>query len=224
MTIKDWPHQERPREKLIERGPNALSDAELLAIVLRTGTHGKTAVDLARGLLSQHDGLRSLFNLSKSEFCATPGIGIQTYAHLQAVKELGKRYLQENVVKEDALLHSTATKKYVASKLGDYTHEVFACLFLDNRHRIIKFAELFQGTINQTFVHPREVVKQALHYNAAAVILAHNHPSGDTTPSHADMEITKRLKEALQLVDIKLLDHFIVGHQKTISLMELGYH
>jgi DNA repair protein RadC len=223
MPITDWPVHERPREKLMERGAMALSDAELVAIILRTGMHGKTALDLAREILVVHGGLRQLFNVSRTSFCATAGVGEHTYAHLQAVKELGKRYLQDYTVKEDALSNISMTKQYIHNKLHDYSHEVFACLFLDNRHRIIKFIELFQGTINQAVVHPREVVKQALYYNAAAVILAHNHPSGDATPSHADIEITKRLKEALSLVEIKLLDHFVVGNQSAISFSEQGY-
>lgn len=223
MAITHWPVQERPREKLLERGASALSDAELLAILLRCGIRGKTAVDIARELLTQHGGLRAVFNASLSTICATAGIGKHAFAHLQAVKELGKRYMQENIMREDVLNHITATKQYLHAKLHDYTHEVFACLFLDNRHRLIKFTELFQGTINQAVVHPREVVKQSLYYNATAVIIAHNHPSGDVIPSAADLAITKQLQDALALVEIKLLDHIIVGSHKTFSCAEMGY-
>jgi DNA repair protein RadC len=223
MSITDWPIQERPREKLLERGSGALSDAELIAILLRSGIRGKTAVDIARELLVAHGGLRPLFNASSAAVCATPGLGLQTFAHLQAVKELGKRYVQENLIKEENISHIAATKQYLHTKLHDYGREVFACLFLDNRHRLIKFIELFQGTINQAIVHPREVVKQSLHYNAAAVIIAHNHPSGDVVPSTADLALTQQLKEALELVEIKLLDHIIVGGQKTFSCAETGY-
>jgi len=223
MRISDWPLHERPREKLLQLGATALSDAELIAIILRTGIAGKTALDLAREILLLHGGLRQLFNVSQTAFCDTQGVGEHTYAHLQAVKELGKRYLQDNIIKEEAILNINMTKQYIHNKLHDYTHEVFACLFLDSRNNIIKFLELFQGTINQAVVHPREVVKKTLFYNASAVILAHNHPSGDATPSQADIEITKRLKNALQLIDVKLLDHVIVGQQQAITLAESGY-
>lgn len=223
MSITDWPIHERPREKLLQRGANALSDAELIAILLRCGVRGKTAVDIARELLSTQGGLQSLFNASPATICAIHGLGMQTYAHLQAVKELGKRYIQENLIKEENISHIAVTKQYLHTKLHDYGREVFACLFLDNRHRVIKFTELFQGTINQAVVHPREVVKQSLYYNAAAVIIAHNHPSGDATPSAADLALTKQLREALELVEIKLLDHIIVGGQKTFSCAETGY-
>lgn len=223
MTITEWPLSERPREKLLERGPGALSDAELIAIIIRTGMRGKTALDIARNLLLTYGDLRALFNASMSEICATPGLGEHTFAHLQAVKELGKRCLQENLIKEKVLDHINVTKEYLYSKLHDYEHEIFACLFLDNRHQLIKFSELFQGTVNQTAVYIREVVKQCLHYNAVSVIIAHNHPSGDPTPSTADLHLTQQLKEALLLVEIKLLDHIIVGVQKTISCAESGY-
>ncbi|MFI4954454.1 MAG: DNA repair protein RadC [Gammaproteobacteria bacterium] len=223
MPITDWPLQERPREKLLARGANALSDAELVAILLRCGIRGKTALDIARDLLATHGGLRALFNASAATICSTAGLGLHTFTHLQAVKELGKRYAQESLVREDAVSHIAATKQYLHAKLHDYGHEVFACLFLDNRHRLIKFIELFHGTINQAVVHPREVVKQSLHYNAVAVIIAHNHPSGEVLPSAADLALTKQLKEALQLVEIKLLDHIIVGGNKTFSCAEMGY-
>ena len=223
MPITNWPLYERPREKLLDRGASALSDAELIAIVLRRGTQGKTAVDIARDLILTHGGLRGLFNTNAATICATPGLSLHTFAHLQAVKELGKRYAQEKLVKEEIGGRIAGTKQYFQARLHDYEHEVFACIFLDNRHRVIKYSELFQGTINQSVVHPREVVKQSLYYNAAAVIIAHNHPSGEATPSAADLAVTAQLKEALALVEIKLLDHIIVGGQKTYSCAEMGY-
>ncbi len=223
MAITDWPLLERPREKLLDRGSSALSDAELVAIILRKGIRGKTALDVARDLLFLHGGLRPLFNATKKDICTVPGIGMHTFAQLQAVKELGKRCIQENFVKDQELFHIAAAKQYLRSKLHDYEHEVFACLFLDSRHRLIKFVELFRGTINQAVVHPREVIKQSLHYNAASVIISHNHPSGDPNPSVDDLELTQKIKEALYMVEIKLLDHIIVGSGEPVSCAELGY-
>jgi DNA repair protein RadC len=223
MAITDWPSHERPREKLLEKGAQALSDAELVAIILRTGTRGRTALDIAREMLIKHGDLRSLLNASVTEISAFVGLGVQTYAHLQAVKEIGKRLMQENLCKDNVLTHVNGTKQFFQGKLQDLAHEVFACLFLDARHRPIKYSELFQGTLNQTIVHPREVVKQSLYHNAASVIIAHNHPSGDAHPSALDLELTEQLREALALVEIRLLDHIIVGTEKTISCAELGY-
>lgn len=221
-TIQDWPASERPREKLLARGPAALSDAELLAIFLRTGTRGKTAVDLARELLTHFDGLRPLFNADKKQFCSIHGLGEATYAQLQAVLEMARRHLDEQLRVMDALENPDATRRYLTSQLRHYRHEVFACLFLDTRHRVIAFEELFHGTIDGASVHPREVVKRALHHNAAALILAHNHPSGVAEPSRADTQLTRRLKDALALVDIRVLDHLIIGEGSGVSLAERG--
>jgi DNA repair protein RadC len=221
-SIRHWPASERPREKLLERGPSALSDAELLAIVLRTGVNGQTAVDLARDLLKSYGGLRPLLEANRQQFCAWHGMGTAKYVLLQAVLEMGRRHLQEQVQREGTLVNPDATRRYLASRLRHHTHEVFACLFLDNRHRVIVFEKLFRGTINGASVHPREVVKRALHHNAAAVILAHNHPSGVAEPSRADVELTRRLSAALALVDIRVLDHIIIGEGEGISLAERG--
>jgi DNA repair protein RadC len=222
MPITDWPVDERPREKLLLRGPSALSDAELLAIFLRTGVSGKTAVDLARELLSGFGSLRALLQADRKQFCQGLGLGDAKYVQLQAVLEMGRRHLRETLTQGDALSRPGDTRDYLTARLRDYAHEVFACLFLDNRHRVISFDELFHGTLDGASVHPREVVKRALSHNAAAVIFAHNHPSGVAEPSRADEAITRRLKEALALVDIRVLDHFIVGEGEAVSFAERG--
>lgn len=222
MAITDWPEDERPREKLLARGAAALSDAELLAIFLRTGTRGKTAVDLARELLSDFGGLRPLLNANQQQFCASNGLGQAKYAQLQAVLEMGRRHLWETLQRGEELRSPSDTRHYLTARMRDYPHEVFASLYLDNRHRVIAFEELFRGTIDGASVHPREVVKRALHHNAAAVILAHNHPSGLAEPSRADQALTQRLKDALGLVDIRVLDHLIVGDGSVASFAERG--
>ncbi len=222
MPISDWPEQERPREKLLSRGAASLSDAELLAIFLRTGLQGKTAIDLSRDLLTEFDGLRGMVEADSRSFCQTRGLGLAKYSQIQAAIELGKRYLQENLGKKDVLTSPNDTKDFLVAQLRAYQHEVFACLFLDNRHQIISFDEMFKGTIDGASVYPREVVKQALARNAAAVIFAHNHPSGVAEPSLADKNITQRLQEALKLVDIRVLDHFIIGDNTAVSFAELG--
>ncbi len=222
MAITDWPVDERPREKLLQRGPASLSDAELLAIFLRTGVSGQTAVDLARSLLNQFGGLRQLLTSSQEQFCQGHGLGLAKYTQLQAVLEMSRRYLQEQMMLSDTLSSPTETRRYLQAKLRAYPYEVFSCLFLDNRHRVICFEELFRGTIDGASVHPREVVKRSLEHNAAALILAHNHPSGIAEPSQADRQITAHLKRALSLVDIRVLDHIIVGDGEPISLAEMG--
>jgi len=222
MSIADWPADERPREKLLQRGSEALSDAELLAIFLRTGIKGKSAVDLARDLLSDFGSLRELMCASQDSFCQHMGLGPAKFAQLQAVLEMAKRHLYEELQRGNALENPTATKNYLASQLRAYKHEVFAGLFLDNRHRVIQFEELFTGTIDGASVYPREVVKKAMGFNAAAVIFAHNHPSGVSEPSQADRNITHRLRDALELVDVRVLDHIIVGDE-LISFAEKGY-
>jgi DNA repair protein RadC len=222
MPISDWPEQERPREKLLSKGAASLSDAELLAIFLRTGLQGKTAIDLSRDLLTEFDGLRGMIEADSRSFCQIRGLGLAKYSQIQAAIELGKRYLQENLGKKDVLSSPNDTKNFLIAQLRAYPHEVFACLFLDNRHQIISFDEMFKGTIDGASVYPREVVKQALARNAAAVIFAHNHPSGIAEPSLADKNITRRLQEALKLVDIRVLDHFIIGDNTAVSFAELG--
>ncbi len=222
MSIRNWPDDERPREKLLQRGAAALSDAELLAIFLRTGLPGRSAVDLARDMLKQHGSLRTLLGLDQTGFCATPGLGPAKYVQLQAVLELARRYLEEGLQRGDVIHSVVDTNRYFIAKMRHHPHEVFAALFLDNKHRIIQYEELFFGTIDSSAVHPRQVIKRALYHNAAAVIVAHNHPSGIAEPSQADEAITKRLQEALALVDVRLLDHVVIGDREVVSLAERG--
>lgn len=221
-TIRDWPAGERPREKLLRHGPGMLSDAELLAIFLRTGLRGKTAVDLARELLAAFGSLRALLDADRTAFCAHAGLGDAKFAQLQAILEMARRHLQEQLSREDTLENPDTTRRFLTARLRHLPHEVFACLFLDNRHRVIAFEELFRGTIDGASVHPREVVRRVLHFNAAAVILAHNHPSGVPEPSRADVQLTRRLVDALALVDVRVLDHFIVGEGSGVSFAERG--
>ncbi len=222
VPIRHWPAEERPREKLLARGAEALTDAELLAIFLRTGVAGKSAVDLSRELLADFGGLRGLLSASQKRFCLGKGLGAAKYAQLQAVLEMSRRYLRERLERGDALSSPEDTRAYLKARLNGYSQEVFACLFLDNRHRVIEYEELFRGTIDGASVHPREVVKRALHHNAAALILAHNHPSGIAEPSQADRQITRRLGDALGLVDVRVLDHFIVGDGEPYSFARMG--
>ena len=213
MAITDWPREERPREKLLLKGADALSDAELLAIFLRSGIQGVSAVDLSRQLLTSFGSLRTLLTASQSDFCKHKGLGNAKYAQLQAVLEMAKRHQFETLKRSDCLTNPAETVSYLRNQLRDRPYEVFACLMLDNRNRVIAFREMFRGTIDGASVYPREVVKQALADNAAGVILAHNHPSGVAEPSQADIQITERLKKALALVDIRVLDHVIIGEQ-----------
>lgn len=221
MPITDWPAAERPREKLLQRGAAALSDAELLAIFLRTGYAGINAVDLSRQLLQQTGSLRALLNCSHQEFCAYKGLGEAKFVQLQAVMEMAKRHYAESLGRNVQLTSPLQTRKYLQASLRDYQQEVFACLMLDNKHRIIALRKMFHGTISSASVYPREVVKQALSDNAAAIILAHNHPSGIAEPSQSDRDITRRLQEALALVDVRVLDHFVIGDD-VVSFAERG--
>lgn len=222
MSIADWPAAERPREKLLNLGPTALSDAELLAIFLRVGCVGKSAVDLARELLQEYGGLRPLLESSQSDFCKGLGLGPAKYAQLQAVLEMGRRHLSAIMKEGDLLTSPDLVRNYLSAQLRHQPHEIFAVLFLDNQHRLIAYDELFYGTIDGASVYPREVVKKALARNASAVILAHNHPSGIAEPSQADQRITQRLQDALKLVDIRVIDHMIVGDKEVISFAERG--
>ncbi|AOV18210.1 hypothetical protein BJI67_15095 [Acidihalobacter aeolianus] len=221
MGIKDWPAGERPRERLLARGAESLGDADLLAIFLRTGVRGKSAVDLARELLAEFGGLRPLLAAPREDFCRGKGLGEAKYVQLQAVLEMARRYLWEELERGGTIDGPDAAGRYLAARLRDRPSEAFACLFLDGRHRVIACEELFQGTIDGASVHPREVVRRALHHNAAALIVAHNHPSGVADPSAADEAITRRLREALALVDVRLLDHLVVG-ETVVSLADRG--
>jgi DNA repair protein RadC len=222
MAIRDWPTDERPREKLLDKGAAALSDAEILAILLRTGTPGRSALDLARDALAAFGSLRQLIAADRGRFCAAAGLGLVRYAELQAAAEISRRQLSQSLRAGPLLASPKATRDFLSARLRDLEHEVFCCLYLDKRHRLIQFEELFRGTIDGASVHPREIVKLALQRNAAAVIVAHNHPSGVAEPSQADELITQRVKEALGLVDIRLLDHIIVGDGASVSLAERG--
>lgn len=223
MSISQWPTAERPREKLLNLGASALSDAELLAIFLRTGTHGRSAVDLARDLLARFNGLRGLLTADRTQFCAEHGLGNAKYAQLQAVLEMNRRELLESLQRQSAITAPQAAEALLCRHLRNRPAEVFCCLWLDNRHRVIRLADLFHGTINGASVHPREVVRQALRENAAAVILAHNHPSGIAEPSQADRQLTDRLRESLGLIDVRVLDHIVVGDGETVSFAQRGW-
>ena len=223
MNLRDWPAAERPREKLLQGGAGQLSDAELLAVLLGTsGSRGMNVVDLARIMLTKHGSLRDLLQSNAPRLLDTPGMGPAGYCRLQAALELARRHYAEALRAGPLLDSPRATRDFLIARLRDSPHELFCCLHLDNRHRLIAFDELFRGTIAGASVHPREVVKQALARNAAALILAHNHPSGVAEPSQADELITRRLREALALVDIRVLDHLIVADTGCLSFAERG--
>lgn len=223
MSIRDWPAAERPREKLLEQGSASLSDAELLAIFLRTGVSGKSAVDLARHLLNQFGSLRALLEADQPAFSKQLGLGPAKFAQLQAVLEMARRHLAERLRHNSVLENPLAVRDYLKSMLRHEPHEVFGCLFLDSKHRVLAFESLFRGSIDSTSVYPRQVVKRALAHNAAALILCHNHPSGNPDPSQADRKLTKRLQEALELIDVRVLDHFIIGDGDPLSMAEYGW-
>lgn len=222
MAITDWPAAERPREKLLELGASALSDAELLAIFLRVGVVGKSAVDLARDLLTRFGSLTGIFAASQADLSQVHGIGASKYVQLQAIFEMSRRALNEQMQVKDMLSSPQQVRDFLCLKLGGLSREVFVVIFLDAQNRMITSEEMFSGTLTQTSVYPREVVKKALHHNAASVIFAHNHPSGIAQPSQADELITKQLKQALALVDVRILDHFIVAGNTTFSFVERG--
>ncbi len=222
VRITDMPKEERPREKLLLRGAEALTNVELLAIFLRVGVKGKSALDLAKDLLDEFGDLRSLLGADKKRFCKAKGLGDAKYVQLKACIEISRRYLRECLERGSVLSNPDDTRNFLMSELSGRDYEVFGCLFLDNKHRVIKFDELFYGTIDGASVYPREVVKHALQHNAAALILAHNHPSGVAEPSQADISITQRLKKALDLIDIRILDHLVIGDGYCVSLAEKG--
>jgi DNA repair protein RadC len=222
MAITDWPQDERPREKLLERGAAVLSDAELLAIFLRVGVKGKSAVDLARDLLQAFGNLSGIFAATPEAVSAVHGMGLSKYVQLQAAFELVKRALGESLHERDVLSSPDQVRKYLRLQLQHLQREVFMVLFLDAQNRLMASEEVFVGTLTQTSVYPREVVKRALHHNAASVVLAHNHPSGVAEPSRADESLTEALKQALSLVDVRVLDHFVVAGASVLSFAERG--
>ncbi|MFK7853222.1 MAG: DNA repair protein RadC [Granulosicoccus sp.] len=222
MTIKDWPQTERPREKLLRHGAGSLSDAELLALFLQTGTAGRTAVDVARDALSEFGSLSGILSADQSEFCSGRGLGQARFALLQASLEMSRRHVFATVMQGDVLSSPEHVRHYISLHLTGLCHEVFSGLFLDNRHRVIEYRELFRGTIDSAAVYPREVVKRCLSCNAAAVIFAHNHPSGVAEPSDTDVRLTRKLVDALALIDVRVLDHLIIGQGVQTSLAERG--
>lgn len=222
MAITDWPQEQRPRERLIRHGPQTLSDAELLAVFLRVGVAGKSAVDLGRDMIGHFGSLNGLFSASLDEFSKLNGLGPAKYAQLQAIMELARRALAEQL-ESGALLTSPATvRQYLQLLLSGKGYESFTVLFLDARNRLIDSKEMFRGTLTQASVYPREVVKAALGYNAASLILAHNHPSGIADPSSADKSLTRMLQQALNLIDVRVLDHFVVAGHQVYSFAENG--
>ncbi len=219
--IRNWPIKSRPRERLVNEGADVLTDAELLAIILRTGTPGKSVVELAQELLNHFGDLRSLLACESTQLQAIKGLGPAKFAQISAINVIAQRSLMEQLVLKPAMNGSKEAAKFLLSKMRDYSKEVFACLLLDTRNQLIRYEELFTGSINGASVYPREVVKLVLKTNAATVIFAHNHPSGKNQPSEADKQITKRLKQALDLIDVRVLDHIIIG-EDTFSMAEHG--
>jgi DNA repair protein RadC len=222
MAITDWPIDERPREKLLGKGPESLSDAELVAIFLRTGVKGRSALDIARELLARFGSVSALFAADQRALGATAGLGAAKYAQLAAVMEMARRALREKLDRGSALSSPQSVRDYLRLKLQERPHEVFVGVFLDAQNRVLAIEELFRGTLTQTSVYPREIVKRALHHNAAALIFAHNHPSGIAEPSRSDEALTQALKQALALVDVKVLDHFVIGGGSAMSFAERG--
>ena len=222
MAITDWPLDDRPREKLLSKGAESLSDAELVAIFLRTGVRGRSAVDLAREALARFGSLSALFAAGADAVTAVSGLGAAKYAQLQAVLEMARRALREKLDRGSALSSPQAVRDYLRLRLQELPHEIFVGVFLDAQNRVLAVEELSRGTLTQTSVYPREVVKRALHHNAAALIFAHNHPSGIAEPSRSDEALTGALKQALALVDVKVLDHFVVGAGAAMSFAERG--
>lgn len=222
MTISTWPKKEQPRERILNNGVGSLTEAELLAVFLRTGIRGKTAVDIGRELLQEHLTLKKLFSLTPAQLMTVKGIGKAKYAMLQAALELGRRYLEEELQNPVAINNTLDAKKFLTSKLANQRREIFGCLFLDSKHHVIIYEEIFLGTINSSPIYPRIIAQKALEHNAGAVIFAHNHPSGNTKPSQSDIDSTKRLITILSELDIQVLDHFIIGGNNCTSFAHLG--
>lgn len=223
MRLDQWPAAERPREKLRARGCAALSDAELLAILLGTGTRGRTAVDLARESLAGAGGLAPLLRMNEAALRRFPGLGGNRYALFQAALELARRVLFAELEAREALTSPGCAERYLLARLGGREREVFACLFLDSQHRVLACEELFAGTLDGAAVYPREIARRALTLNAAALILAHNHPSGLPEPSAADRRITERIRNGLELLDIRVLDHLVIGQGRAVSFARRGW-
>jgi DNA repair protein RadC len=223
MNIREWPAEERPREKLLQRGAAVLSDAELVAVLLGSGVVGRNVLDLARGLLVRFGGLRQFLEADRSAILSEPGLGPVKYAQLQALLEISRRHLEESIERTPALESPSSVRRYLKSMLRHEASEVFGCLFLDTKHRPLAFEILFRGTIDRASIYPREVVRRSLQHNAAALILCHNHPSGNCEPSQDDVHMTLALKRALGLIDVRVLDHIIVGEGEPLSMVEHGW-
>lgn len=222
MSINQWPKSDRPRERLLQYGSKTLSDAELLAIFLRTGTRGKTALDLARDLLNSYETVDKILEANLASFIKIKGLGTAKYCQLQATLELTRRYYESKIITSESFTNHNIAKDYLLTHFPHATHEVFACLLLDNKNRLLRFETLFTGTINHAQVYPRVVAQTCLKHNAAAIIFAHNHPSGHIQPSQSDIGITKKLIDTLMLIDVRVLDHFIVGQTDVYSMAEHG--
>ncbi|MEC4559518.1 RadC family protein [Pseudomonas inefficax] len=223
MNIREWPAEERPREKLLQRGAGSLTDAELLAVFLGSGVRGRNVVELARGLLVKFGGLRQLLEADREAFVGELGLGPVRYSQLQALLEIGRRHLATSIERESAMDSPATVRRYLKSMLRHEVSEVFGCLFLDTKHRPLAFEILFRGTIDRASVYPREVVRRALLHNAAALILCHNHPSGNSEPSQDDVHLTLSLKRGLALIDVRVLDHIIIGDGEPLSMVEHGW-
>lgn len=222
MRITQWPLADRPREKLLDKGAAALTDAELIAIFLKTGARGRTALDIAKALLIEHGGLKKLLQTAPRTLMQQHGVGQAKLAALKAAAELGKRYVSESLPPGTVLNNSQITQQFLSDRLRDYSQEVFACLFMDTHFRLLHFDVLFYGTLNEAIIYPREIVRRALEHHAANIILAHNHPSGRALPSTADKEITHHIQQALALVDIQVIDHIIIGNPENFSFADAG--
>jgi DNA repair protein RadC len=220
--LKAMPHHQRPREKFLQLGPQSLTDAELLALFFRTGVQGHSAIDLGQQLINQHDNLANILKLSKKSFCQTKGLGESKYIQLQAVKEIIARCQIHSLSENPVFNQPQQVKDFLTAKLGFLHREVFAVLFLDNQHQLIQFEIMFEGSLAEAQVYPREIAKRALECDAAAIILAHNHPSGNPQPSDDDIQLTRHIKKSLDLIDIRVLDHFIVAKSHLVSLAERG--
>lgn len=222
MSINEWPETERPRERLLSAGAKNLSDAELLAIFLRTGVRGMNAVELARVLLGRFKDLRSLCTASVEEFCETKGLGVATFVQIQAVLELSRRYFLAEIKRGDPLGSPELVHNYLCSELQHQTDEVFAVLFMDGQNRVIRLEKLFYGTVNSAVVYPRVILRRILELNATTIILAHNHPSGNPEPSVADISLTRKISNALHYIDVKVVDHIVIGSNSFVSMHERG--
>ena len=222
MAITDWPLPERPRERLLSQGADALSDAELVAVLLRKGNRHEDVVSLARRMLGEFDSIRGLLDAAPEQLLEVRGLGQAGVGSLMAARALAERYLAAPVVREAVFRGSVDVGRYLRQRLGGRQREVFAALFLDTQHRLIRFEELFFGTVGSATVHPREVLRKVIQNNAAAVIFAHNHPSGVAEPSGSDLAITERLKSVLECVDVRVLDHLVVSATRVVSMAERG--